>query len=151
MVAAADSNKSPFSLVYIDLKNFSQLENLYGVTTCDSMLRRTVETLRTEMRETDVLVRFGRQGFVALLAGVNQDQASRYAQRLEHQIRTTAAGTMAGHNIYFICQTGVACYPNDGLTVFPLLDSAQHVIAERASGDPGTGEAEKNVVEFPPR
>jgi diguanylate cyclase (GGDEF)-like protein/putative nucleotidyltransferase with HDIG domain len=152
MIAAADSNKSPLSLVYIDLKNFSQLEKLYGFTTCDSMLRRAVETLRTEMRETDVLVRFGRQGFVALLAGVNQDQAGRYAQRLEHQIRTTAAGSVAGHDIYFICQTGVACYPNDGLTIFPLLDSAQRLIAERTKpDDSGTGETEKNVVEFPPR
>jgi GGDEF domain-containing protein len=77
-------------------------------------------------------VRYGRQGFAALLPGVRKEKAIRCAQRLQHQIRTQSASSITGHNVFVDCQAGVASYPLDGTSMFALLQTAHHAMLDQA-------------------
>lgn len=152
LIAIAEKSQSPLSLLCIDIRNLPQLVNLYGAHTGDAILRKVADTLKAELRETDILVRFGHQGFTALLPGVRKEKAIRCAQRLHRQIKTGAVSSIAGHNILIDCQAGAASYPADGSSTFALLQSAQRAMLDQAHlADLGAEEPGDNIIEFPPR
>jgi diguanylate cyclase (GGDEF)-like protein len=151
-VAAAAKDRSPLSLLLFEIKNLSQIVNLYGISKSDELLRKVADTLRVELREIDILVRYGYDGFVALLPGVRAEQAARYAQRIAQLVRTNSTLGLAWHNAAVSCQATVASYPNDGSTIYDLLQSAQRSLLEQSKlTTTATDDREGNILEFPPR
>jgi len=147
LISLAAKNRSPVSLIYLEIRNLSQIIRVYGANTGSMTLKRIAESIKPELRATDILVRYGHQGFVAFLPGVHDEQALHCVQRLKHQIKSQ--GLMGGGQSFPIdCQAGIASYPRDGITVFALLQSAQkniRTLAEEIVLQDG------NVVGFPPR
>jgi diguanylate cyclase (GGDEF)-like protein len=152
ILAHAAKNESPLSLFCLEIRNLAQHVSYHGAAAGDSLLRKVAEILRSELRQTDILVRFGPFGFAALLPGVSASQAARYVSRLQQQIRTTPFVLSQGATSHVACQTGIASYPDDGTTLVALLDAARRNISDHTqiAGSPSAG-AEGNVVEFPPR
>ncbi len=152
LIAAAEQNQSPLSLLSLQIDNFRQVVNLYGWHIGDVVMRRTAEIFRAELRETDVLVRYGQQGFIALLPGMRLDQATRCAQRLQQQIRSTPMATLPGSGIYCTCQTAIASYPEHGTAIHDLILSAQQALLDQQRPAAGAAtDAVANILEFPPR
>jgi diguanylate cyclase (GGDEF)-like protein len=132
LLATSGKSGSPFSLIYLDLNNFSQLVRLCGIDTGDAILKQVAERLRQELRAVDFLVQFGRKGFVALVDGMGREASTQLAQRLQRSIREIKMGNVAGQNVFIFQQTGIATYPEDGTTITALLESAQRHLAMRA-------------------
>jgi diguanylate cyclase (GGDEF)-like protein/putative nucleotidyltransferase with HDIG domain len=139
LLATAAKTGSPFSLIYLDLSNFSQLVRLCGADTGDAILKRVAEGLRLELRNADFLVQFGRRGFVALVDGMGRETSTLLAQQLQRRIREINMGNIAGKNVSIFQQAGVATYPEDGMNITALLESAQRHLAMRA-GLPDSGQ-----------
>jgi diguanylate cyclase (GGDEF)-like protein/putative nucleotidyltransferase with HDIG domain len=150
LVEQAEKNKSPLTLLCLDVKSLSQTVSLHGSGTGDMILRKVAECIKAELRETDVVVRYGYNGFAALLPGVRSDQAFRCAQRLQQQIRNASAGNAFGQNVPIECQTAVASHPSDGTTIFALLQNARLSMTSPTS-PARTSEDEAQIIEFPPR
>ncbi len=124
MIAFAEKNRAPISLIYLEVRNLSQIVRVYGSNSANLVLKRIADCIKPELRATDILVRFGHQGFVAFLPGVRDEQALHCAQRLKNQIKAQGS-LVSGQNLAIDCQTGIASYPRDGITIFALLQSAQ--------------------------
>ena len=152
MLDLAKKKGSPLSLIFLDIRNYRQLANLYGIGAGDSILRQVSSVLQSELREMDVLVRFGQHGFVVLLPGVRKEQATRYAHRLQQQLRNMHTLDAAAHPINVNCQFGFASYPDDGTTIFVLLQQAQISLSEHTKlANSHQNDSDDNIVEFPPR
>jgi len=152
LLAHAAKTQTPLSLVHIEIRNFSHNVSLYGPGMGDSILRKVADTLRSELRQTDILVRFGHDGFVALLPGVRSLQAARYVHRVQQQIKSAPMNVTPGNALFVNCQAGIASYPDDGSTLPALLQTAQRVLIENARlASPQVSGSEGNVLEFPPR
>ena len=152
LLAHAANTQTPLSLVHIEIRNFSHNVSLYGRGIGDSILRKVADTLRSELRQTDILVRFGYDGFVALLPGVRGLQAARYVHRVQQQIKSAPMNMTPGNALFVNCQAGIASYPDDGSTLPALLQTAQRVLIENARlASPQVSGFEGNVLEFPPR
>jgi len=147
MIAFAEKNKAPVSLIYLEVRNLSQIIRIYGSNSANLVLKRIADCIKPELRATDILVRFGHQGFVAFLPGVRDEQAMHCAQRLKNQIKTLGS-LVSGQSLALDCRTGIASYPRDGITIFALLQSAQKNTG--ASPDEIISQ-DHNVVEFQPR
>ena len=147
LISTAEKNRSPVSLIYIEFRNLSQIVRSYGVYIGNIALRRIADCVKPELRESDILVRFGYQAFVAFLPGVRDEQALRCAQRLRHQVKSQASSA-GGQNFPIDCQVGIASYPKDGTTIFALLQSAQNNIGTIADE---AAVLDTNVVGFFPR
>jgi diguanylate cyclase (GGDEF)-like protein len=147
MIAIAAQNRTPISLIYIELRNLYQITRVYGENIGKSILRRVSESIKPELRETDILVCYGHQGFIALLPGVRMDQAVRCAQRLKQQVRNNGINAN-GQTFPVDYRAGVSCYPIDGNTIFALIQSAQESI-NRMSAE--TSFSDGKVVDFFPR
>jgi len=105
--------------------------------------------LKTELRAIDVLARFGRSSFVALIPGVRAEQASPYADRLAQLIQSR--GFPDGSRHILTCQYAVASYPKDGSTIHSLLKVLQSTINERRRVAVSINEEkDKNILESHP-
>jgi diguanylate cyclase (GGDEF)-like protein len=146
LISYAGKNRSPVSLIYLEIKNLAQITRIFGEILTNSILRKIAECIKPELRETDILVRYGHQAFVAFLPGVRDQQALRCVQRLKQQIKSEVPVTALGFTID--CRAGISSYPKNGATVFALLQSAQDSMGADVQE---TAASDSNVVGFPPR
>lgn len=70
------------SLVMFDLDHFKKINDRYGHPVGDQALRETVRAIAAELREGDVLARFGGEEFLVLLPMTGLDAARLLAERL---------------------------------------------------------------------
>jgi diguanylate cyclase (GGDEF)-like protein len=65
----------PITLVYIDVDNFKLVNDLFGHTIGDEVLRCIAEELKSQLRSTDTVARLGGDEFVLLLPSTRQPEA----------------------------------------------------------------------------
>ena len=64
----AEQQSQPVSLIYLDLDDFKQLNDIHGHLAGDAVLRELAIRLKDSIRQSDVLSRFGGEEFVIMLA-----------------------------------------------------------------------------------
>jgi diguanylate cyclase (GGDEF)-like protein len=85
---AAESERAsryghPFTLVYMDMDNFKEVNDTRGHPAGDALLRETAEVLRNHVRQSDLLARMGGDEF----CGLFPETASGDAQPLVEKLR----------------------------------------------------------------
>ena len=76
------SQGSPFSVIYIDLNGFKQINDTYGHLAGDDLLKQFAGELRAAFRTTDIVGRWGGDEFIVLVDGEFRDAMTR-AERIE--------------------------------------------------------------------
>lgn len=76
----------PLSLMMVDLCDFKRVNDQHGHVFGDLILRETAQILRNNVREPDIVVRFGGDEFVILLPNTHLDQALIARQRIERAV-----------------------------------------------------------------
>jgi diguanylate cyclase (GGDEF)-like protein len=82
IVAEQREKGQDLSVVMIDLDNFKPLNDNYGHSAGDDMLRCTGELLRATIRPSDHAIRYGGDEFLLLLPGVDIAQAQQITERI---------------------------------------------------------------------
>lgn len=92
-IATCRRNQQQGALLFIDLDNFKPLNDRYGHTAGDLLLIEVAARLRTCLRETDSVARFGGDEFVVLLGAIDghKDSAISQVERIADKIRDTLA------------------------------------------------------------
>jgi diguanylate cyclase (GGDEF)-like protein len=75
--------KRPFTMAYIDIDGFKQVNDQEGHLTGDQVLRIVADTLRTRLRSTDYIARMGGDEFVALLPETEYTSGSVVISKLQ--------------------------------------------------------------------
>ncbi len=79
--------KKPFSFAYIDLDNFKQVNDSFGHSTGDHVLRAVTESIQGQIRQTDTFARLGGDEFALLLPETGEEKARSVITRI-HSILT---------------------------------------------------------------
>ena len=82
MLSDAIQETQPIALLFMDLDHFKVLNDRQGHAAGDRALVSVAEVLTSELRPSDLVGRYGGEEFVAMLHGVNQEQAMQVATRL---------------------------------------------------------------------
>jgi diguanylate cyclase (GGDEF)-like protein len=77
---------SPFSVLFIDIDNFKQVNDIHGHLVGSSTLRQVGAQIKSALRDVDVVIRYGGDEFVVVLIGTNSTQALQAAERVRNQI-----------------------------------------------------------------
>jgi diguanylate cyclase (GGDEF)-like protein len=78
--------RHPFSIAYIDLDNFKQVNDRNGHLVGDQVLQTVVQKAQTHLRKTDIVGRLGGDEFVLLLPETDQPQAQAVMSKLREQL-----------------------------------------------------------------
>jgi diguanylate cyclase (GGDEF)-like protein len=112
-----------FGLIYVDLNEFKQVNDVYGHRVGDLYLQEVASRMKRQLRSADMLARLGGDEFAAVLPLVGgREQAAEVAMRLERSFDDPF--TINGHTLRGSASVGVALYPEDGTTRDSLLSAA---------------------------
>jgi diguanylate cyclase (GGDEF)-like protein len=81
-IAGASRTGNPVSVLVLDIDRFKQVNDKYGHTAGDGVLKAVADTLRDGLRTEDFLCRWGGDEFCALLPRAKRDQAQNVAERV---------------------------------------------------------------------
>ena len=117
-----------FSIVFIDLDHFKQVNDTHGHLVGSRLLAEIGEALKTNCRLIDFAFRYGGDEFVLLLPQTSKDNAINVARRLHKLIRETVWLKSEGLNIHLTPSMGLAAYPVDSKTKEGLLHLADEAM-----------------------
>ncbi|MCU7555344.1 GGDEF domain-containing protein [Alteromonas sp. ASW11-19] len=80
--SVADNNIAQHSLLMVDIDLFKNINDTYGHSCGDEVLRQVARTLKAGIRNTDIIGRMGGEEFAILMPGLPMDKAHIIADRL---------------------------------------------------------------------
>jgi diguanylate cyclase len=84
--AASERRKEPMSLALLDIDNFKSLNDTHGHTVGDGALVHLAQVIKSTVRPTDVVCRFGGEEFVILLPGTGLEDSVVVVSRLQREL-----------------------------------------------------------------
>jgi two-component system, sensor histidine kinase LadS len=111
----------PISLLFIDLDHFKQINDSFGHQAGDACLRAIIEPIHAELRQSDVIGRYGGEEFVVVLSSADAAAANPIAHRILERVAGVCVEGF-GEPIRLTCSIGIAA--SDTLNVW-----GEHLIA----------------------
>jgi len=76
-----------WTVIMIDVDHFKLINDIYGHLTGDQVLREVASILEANLRNMDVMIRFGGDEFLGVFPNTDKDRALNYAERVMEAIR----------------------------------------------------------------
>ncbi|RMF08086.1 MAG: PleD family two-component system response regulator [Alphaproteobacteria bacterium] len=86
LMSAAHKEKKPISLLMLDIDYFKQVNDEYGHSAGDEVLREFGKRIARNIRGVDLAARFGGEEFVVIMPDTDLDYARTVAERLRSEI-----------------------------------------------------------------
>ncbi len=108
--AESNLNHWPLSLAFIDVDNFKDINDTYGHLAGDEMLKMIAEFFSANIRETDILARYGGDEFLLMLPGSTSDIAQTVLQRLLTLLKEKVLLPVKGKQLSVSVSLGLATH-----------------------------------------
>jgi two-component system, sensor histidine kinase LadS len=118
----ARARSLPISLLFIDLDHFKEINDTFGHPAGDACLAAIIPPIQAELRQSDVIGRYGGEEFVVILSSADAAAARPIAQRILERVAGVRVEGF-GEPIALTCSIGVAT--SDMLGVW-----GEHLIAQ---------------------
>ena len=147
-----------FMLLVLDIDDFHDVNNRHGHRVGDRILLDLARRFRAQLREIDLVARFGGDQFAMILPHTFEKGGVEVAERIRQSIAGWAFVTTEGAEIRLTVSLGLCSYPADGASAPDLVEVAQKALgfAKALGGnqvqlyrDLPTREAPGNVVSMP--
>ena len=126
-VNRAFERQLPISILLVDMDNLKLINDTHGHEAGDIALKNVSSCLREELRQTDLLSRWGGDEFCILLDGTNESDAQKIAEKLRCAVQQLNI-EYQNNALQTSVSIGVACYPNhrrvDVAEIFRAADRA---------------------------
>lgn len=132
----ATAAREQLALLYLDLDNFKDINDAWGHSAGDRLLRRVATRLTEAVGLAGQLGRIGGDEFAVLLRG---ESAALQAERLAGEIRREMSAPMRleGRQVRMTVSVGISLFPEDGASVEDLVRHADAALFKAKSGGPG--------------
>ncbi len=131
-IRMADRHENRLGLLFVDIDQFKAINDNLGHLVGDEVLRWVVGRLRSVLRKSDTIGRYGGDEFLVLLPDIAQSEdADRMAGQM---IDALAERYISGkHALTISISVGVSVYPDDGDNAIALIDHADTAMYRRKS------------------
>lgn len=126
-VARAGRYGHSLSLLMLDIDHFKEVNDSYGHTVGDEVLRRLGKVLRTDLRNIDLPARYGGEEFAVIMPHTPKPYAGSVAERLRMNVEESNLFHTDRLRTVTV-SIGVAAYPVDATDVDSLIDAADNAL-----------------------
>ena len=135
-VARSARSHSPLAVMMLDLDRFKPINDKHGHADGDRVLHNVGATIKSHVRGSDIVARYGGDEFVVLMPDTTEERAEYVARRVVEGILSSRQPLSDGSTVRVGVSAGLAVYPNDGRTSTQLLASADAAMysAKRTGG-----------------
>ena len=133
-VGRADQSRSRLAVLFIDLDGFKPINDSFGHSSGDAVLRQVGDRLRRLSRSDDTMARVGGDEFLMLLEGEADEQSA--AQVATRMLATLSEPYSIGsREVAVSCSIGIVFYPDGGAQpkLIARADAAMYA-AKRSGG-----------------
>jgi diguanylate cyclase (GGDEF)-like protein/PAS domain S-box-containing protein len=122
------------ALLWIDLDHFKQVNDELGHAAGDTVLRGLSELLSENVRQVDLVSRFGGEEFVVVLPEMDGVEAQQSADRLRELVASTPQMLETGRSVNLTMSVGVAIFPDHGDDAPSLIAAADQAMYQAKAG-----------------
>lgn len=87
-LARSRSQRQALCLMVLDLDHFKEINDVYGHGFGDTVLKDVSRAIKEEIRESDILARFGGEEFVMVFTNMNDSKGQLFAERIRKKIES---------------------------------------------------------------
>jgi diguanylate cyclase (GGDEF)-like protein len=123
----ARANGLPVAVLFLDLDFFKSINDSHGHAAGDACLAAVIRPIQAELRQSDIVGRYGGEEFIVVLSGADASAAEPIAERI--RLRVSEVG-IEGHGapIRLTCSIGVASSDQLGVWGEALVASADAAV-----------------------
>lgn len=127
----------PFTLFYLDLNKFKEINDTYGHQTGDLLLIAFSQRIRMNIKNEDILIRFGGDEFIIISRNMTEEKnILSFVHRLNEIMKIPYCFNSV--HLHSSASIGYAQYPNDGLDCQILLLKADEQMYKEKQSSKGT-------------
>ncbi len=117
----------PFSILMLDLDHFKRINDNFGHSVGDLALRITAQTIFEQLREVDLVGRFGGEEFIIILPETQIEDAIIVAQRICRTISQLSL-PVQDKTVTITVSIGVATYTNGDRNIDMIIQRADQAL-----------------------
>ncbi len=139
-IARARTHRFSLTFIMIDIDDFKAVNDMYGHLVGDFILCEVARRIRQEIREVDMIGRYGGEEFMVLAPQTGREGAQILAERMRRRVAEEPVRAY-DETIQVSISVGVAIFPQDVDSAQALIENADKALyAAKAGG--------KNCVRF---
>lgn len=113
-----------FSLIIIDIDFFKKFNDTFGHQSGDAVLRQVAQTLKKNVRATDIVCRYGGEEMSIILPNTGKDEAFSTAQKICERVANRKFKLSGDRETNVTISLGVSTFPYDGDTASAIIEEA---------------------------
>ena len=113
-----------FSLIIIDIDFFKKFNDTFGHQSGDAVLRLVAQTLKKNVRATDIVCRYGGEEMSIILPNTSKDEAFATAQKICDRVSEKHFKLTGNNETHVTISLGVSTFPYDGDTAPKIIEAA---------------------------
>ncbi len=126
-IAQSQRNQKEFCVVMIDVDNFKQLNDRYGHTAGDMVLKSLARILENNTRGGDISCRYGGEEFAILLPNCTIEGARKRALQWRRAFQVLHK-SFNGQDLQATLSMGIAVHPGHGEDAESIIDAADKAL-----------------------
>ncbi len=113
-----------FSLIMVDIDFFKKFNDKYGHQSGDAVLRQVAQTIKRNIRSTDIPCRYGGEEMAIILTNTSKEEAGIVAQKICEAVRNREFELATGDYTHVTISLGVAEMPLNSDSVQGMIEYA---------------------------
>lgn len=129
-VEQAKRYNNNFSLIIIDIDFFKKFNDTFGHQSGDAVLRQVAQTLKKNVRATDIVCRYGGEEMSIILPNTIKEEAYTTAEKICSRVAGRKFKLVGDNETNVTISLGVSTYPFDGDTAQKIIEAADKKLYE---------------------
>ena len=113
-----------FSLIIIDIDFFKKFNDTFGHQSGDAVLKQVAQTLKKNVRATDIVCRYGGEEMSIILPNTGKDEAFSTAQKICERVASKKFKLAGDKETNVTISLGVSTFPYDGDNAPAIIEAA---------------------------
>jgi len=128
-----------------DLDHFKMVNDEYGHQAGDQMLKEVVELIQSNIRRSDLIVRYGGEEFLILLVDpTNEGDTELVAEKIRSEVEKASFPLPGGESIKKTISMGISEFPGDANQLYKAIKFADVALYEAKNS------GRNNIMRFKP-